>query len=151
MSKQDFAQQISEAFEFPLWERFVREGKIYPITRDLLRYLLMDMPMTPAMIADFGVETADHYRLLREAMFYAQDPEHDAIEPNSLSEEKIDELFEESMERRAIELNSAIRRSSKLNAFVRKYVPALYPHVRFETGYDEGFQDWLETGDIEKI
>lgn len=38
---------------------------IKPLTRRLVNHLLLDQPLEPILIVDFGVESADHYRALK--------------------------------------------------------------------------------------
>jgi hypothetical protein len=103
--------------------------KIRPVTKHLVELFLEDRPLTPACAVDFGVETIDHYYALRN-MFFGQI----AVEAGNGDKRAIQEL-----RNRVVELDEAYGNGAKLNALVRKYVPAFAKVVRFHTSWDEIF------------
>ena len=92
------------------------DAKLRPVTRKLLNNLSLDLPLSPAQITDFGVETDQHYRALRGVLF---------SEERSVDLSEIAEQFEE-----------ALGNGPKLTALVEKYAPE-YKGVVFKTDYDE--------------
>jgi hypothetical protein len=85
----------------------------------------MDLPLTPAQINDFGVETAMHYRALRAVLFY---DEADGEEPDWVEVRR-------GLRKRLAELDQAWGNGPALTALVKKYAPQ-FVGITFETPYD---------------
>jgi hypothetical protein len=102
---------------------------IRPVTRRLVEALLLDVPLTPAVSVDFGVESALHYRALREALDVpAADSEDD--------EEEASADVERELRTRIVELEQAVGNGAKLTEFIKRYAPHDAAHVTFETSGD---------------
>lgn len=80
-----------------------RAPAVRPMTRDVIRNLLLDTPLSLPQCTDFGVETADHYRALRRAL--------DAG------------LEQTDLVTLARELDQALGDGPALTAWVQRYVP----------------------------
>jgi len=101
---------------------------VRPLTRRFVGRLLFDLPPSPAMVTDFGVESEDHYRALKDALFAAQ------VEIEADAEEGGAVLF--GLRQRMVELDRALGNGARLTAFVRQYAPHMAKQVRFHTFWD---------------
>lgn len=77
---------------------------VRPLVKSLVEVLVLDLPLTPAMIVDFGLSTDDHHRALLDAIVGAC--ETPAALPIMYAE-----------------LDEALGDGTKLTAFVHKYAP----------------------------
>jgi hypothetical protein len=91
---------------------------------------MLDLPLTPAALTDFGVETANHYRALKEVLFGGPASDEESLD----DDEALLELCE-----RVEALDKAYGNGRMLNALVRKYAPAYAAVVDFHTSWDEIF------------
>lgn len=98
--------------------------KLRQTTENMVNNFLWDLPLTPAQCQDFGIESANHYRALRAALF--NDP--DNVE--SLSNEECRKQLID----RVKELDKALGSGPKITAFVQKYAPEY--ELEFETPFD---------------
>ena len=104
-----------------LFEQAVLGGlDIRPVTRDLVHNLYFDLPLTPAQQVDFGVETDDHYRALREVLI--GDDEYREIEKQGPQPPQVAEVLRE-LRGRVKELDQALASGPGLTALVEKYAP----------------------------
>jgi hypothetical protein len=101
---------------------------IRPLTRRLVERLLFDLPLSPAMMVDFGITAAAHYRALRHALCAAQ------VEVEADAHDEGDGLC--GLRKRIVELDRALGHGPRLTAFVRKYAPHTADPVRFHTAWD---------------
>jgi|GEM_PF-3139502 len=99
--------------------------QVRPVTQNLMSNLALDLPLTPAQINDFGVETAMHYRALRAVLF---NDEANGEEPDWVEVQRV-------LQRRLAELDQALGNGPALTALVEKYAPQ-YVGIIFETPYD---------------
>lgn len=86
-----------------------------PVTKSLIIRLLMDLPLTPAVSVDFGVETEEHHRALKAALDQMADGR--------------------PMPEIAIQLDQACGDGPALTDLVEEYAPE-YSGVTFHTPYD---------------
>jgi len=99
------------------------------VTQSLVAHLMLNMPLTPAAVVDFGVDTENHYRALqtmvRNAYGDGADGEDDQTSGFTLLK----------LHRVIVELDKALGNSARLNALVKTYVPeyANLKSVRLET------------------
>jgi hypothetical protein len=84
------------------------------LTNDFYNALLLDEPLRPAMVVDFGVDTLDHHRALQSAVKTGEAPVN--------------------------ELDEALGSGEKLNALIKKYASQWSEHITFKTDYD-GFEE----------
>lgn len=77
---------------------------VRPLVKTLVNVLVLDLPLTPAMIVDFGLSTDDHRRAL-----------HDAIEEACETPGALPIIY--------AELDEALGDGAKITAFVHKYAP----------------------------
>jgi hypothetical protein len=106
------------------------ELKIRPMTRHMAISLFFDLPLTPAALNDFGVDTANHYRALNEVLFGGSASDEESVD---------DHKAYQALCERVKELDQALGNGSMLNALVRKYAPAYAQVVHFHTSWDEIF------------
>lgn len=109
--------------------RSIETLPIRPVTKHLIHNLFLDKPLGIPAVADFGVESVDHYRALKTIVFYGDE---------QVEEEEGREILEKMYER-IIELDRAFGNGPALNALVRKYAPAYAKIVHFHTSWDEIF------------
>jgi len=109
-------------------EPFLAELKIRPVTRNLVAALLLDLPLDPPALCDFGVDTANHYRALKAVLF--EDP---ALDGDNVDNQTAYAIFCE----RVKALDAAYGNGPRLNALVRKHAPQYAQRVRFSTSWDE--------------
>ena len=115
------------------WEEKMFEGlELRPVTQRLVRNLCWDLPLTPAGLNDFGVETADHYRALRAILFV--DYESGDMDKQGKEPRAGDEAIQE-VKRRIMELERAYGNGPQLTALVKKYAPH-YRAITFSTPWD---------------
>lgn len=103
---------------------------IKPLTKRLIHTLLLDLPPTPSLIADFGITSSAHYRALKDALF-------DHTEECSAGHDAQDEAVAEAkrnnaLQRRIVALDTAYGNAAALNAFVSEHAPAHSDTVSFE-------------------
>ncbi len=111
-------------------ETLFEELKLRPMMRHMAISLFFDLPLTPAALNDFGVDTANHYRALKEVLFGG---------PAS-AEESVDDYKEyQALCERVKKLNQACGNGPMLNALVGKYASAYAQVVHFHTPWDEIF------------
>ena len=103
---------------------------IQPVTERLVEHLILDMPLTPEEIVDFGVDTQNHYRVLQTIV-------RDACGDDAfLDDERECGFILLEMHRIIVELDRALGNSAKLNELVHTYVPEYAGIVRFHTTRD---------------
>ena len=95
-----------------------------PTTENMVNNFLWDLPLSPSQCQDFGVESANHYRALRDAIF------NDPDDVESLS----DEECRLQMIDRVKELDQALGNGPKITTWVQKYAPEY--ELEFETPFD---------------
>jgi hypothetical protein len=103
---------------------------IRPVTEQLVEHLLLDLPLTPAEVIDFGVDTENHYRALQ---ILVRDACGDGTE---LEDEEICGSYLLQLRQVIGELDSALGNSARLNALVQTYVPEYARLVQFRTTWD---------------
>src|SRR4051812_36613464 len=106
------------------------ELKIRPMTRHMAISLLFDLPLAPPELCDFGVDTANHYRALKEVLFGVS-----ASDEESINDHKAYQALCE----RVKELDQAYGNGPMLNTLVRKYASEYAQVVYFHTNWDEVF------------
>jgi hypothetical protein len=99
---------------------------IYPVTRHLVERLCFDMPLSPAMVSDFGITSEAHYRALRTALF-ADD---------RADEDEDEESVTAALRQRILALDHALGHGERLTAFVARYAPHYAGQVKFRTVLD---------------
>lgn len=110
------------------------ELKIRPMTRHMAISFLFDLPLAPPELCDFGVDTANHYRALKEVLFV-----DDAAAESAANENVDDHKVYTVLCARIKELDDAYGNGPMLNALVRKYAPTYAKVVHFHTSWDELF------------
>lgn len=100
---------------------------IYPVTRHLVERLLFDLPLSPAMVSDFGITSEDHYRALKEAVFAT---------PERVEVDEVGEVLASDLRQRLVALDAALGHGKKLTAFVARYAPHFAGQVKFRTVWD---------------
>src|SRR5262245_42212041 len=109
-------------------------ANIKPLTKRLVYDFTLDLPLEPPLIVDFGVESANHYRALRAALF--SDSEDRVSDTNHIDGED-DQSSLEDLKHRIGELDAAYGNSAKLNEFVKRYAPDYAAVVSFQpTSWD---------------
>ena len=88
--------------------------QVRPMIIRLIGCLMLDLPLTPATIVDFGVDTPDHYRALQAVV---TTPEVDLVDLGK-------------------ELDRALGKGEAISAIVKKYAPE-YGSVTFHTDWDD--------------
>ena len=106
------------------------ELPIRPLTRRLVLHLLLDLPLTPPLVGDFGIRSADHYRALKTALFAAQED----VEAAEKDDDGAASLA--GLRKRILALDAAYGQGARLTAFVREYAPLYAERVRFHTVWD---------------
>jgi hypothetical protein len=110
-------------------ENIFDDLEIRPMTKRMAISLLLDQPLTIPALNDFGVDTADHYRALKEVLFIAASDE----------ESDDNDKAHKALCARVKELDEALGNGPKLNALVRKYAPHYAKVVHFHTSWDDFF------------
>lgn len=87
---------------------------VRPMTRTLIRKLLLDAPLSPAELTDFGVDSPNHYRALRQTLEAGME----ATDMGTIAQE----------------LDKALGNGPALTALVQRYVPQA--GVTFSTVWD---------------
>lgn len=106
---------------------------IRPVTQGLVTRLLLDLPLTPAALVDFGVDSATHYRALKAVL---SSEEEGDLPVSDEEDETLDTRATETLRQRIVELDAAIGNGILLNALVKKYAPAYADRVKFCTSMD---------------
>lgn len=106
---------------------------IRPVTQGLVTRLLLDLPLTPAALVDFGVDSATHYRALKAVL---SSEEEGDLPASDEEDETLDTRATETLRQRIVELDAAIGNGILLNALVKKYAPAYANRVKFCTSMD---------------
>jgi hypothetical protein len=101
---------------------------IKPLTRRLVTHLLLDWPLEPALIVDFGVASADHYRALKAAIF---DGEGDTVDVSDAADGTLAQRQRALVQARIVELDAAYGNAAKLNALIQRYAPAYKGRAHF--------------------
>ena len=97
---------------------------VRPMTRTLIRKLVLDAPLSPAELTDFGVDSPNHYRALRQAL-------ETGMEATDMA------TF-------AQELDKGLGDGPALTALVQRYVPGC--GVTFTTVWDT-LSEFSESGE----
>lgn len=97
-----------------LFTMFTHTG-VRPTTLHLIWLLMLDLPLTPGAIVDFGVDSPQHYQALQAVI-------HTTVPVSLVLLGK--------------ELDQALGNGSAIAALVQKYAPA-YKDVSFKTVWDE--------------
>jgi hypothetical protein len=113
-----------------MFDEFFAGLAIRPLTQKLISQLLLDLPLTPAMLVDFGVDSENHYRALKEVLSVEEEGHPDQ------DERVIAAQATERLRQRIVELNAAIGNGTMLNALVKKYAPQYTNTVQFCTSMD---------------
>lgn len=118
---------------FDLVESFVRALPVRPTTQRLVTHLILDLPLTPAVMTDFGVTSDNHYRALKDVLL---NDSEDAVDADA-EDEQVSAHVLQVLQQRIRELDQALGNGRQLNTLVRKYAPAYAGHVSFWTSWDE--------------
>ena len=64
-----------------MFDEFFAGLAIRPLTQKLVSHVLLDLPLTPAMLVDFGVDSENHYRALKEVLYVEEEgyPDQDEL------------------------------------------------------------------------
>jgi len=103
------------------------------VTQRLVTHLLLDLPLPPPVLVDFGVDSATHYRALKDVLF--TDDEQALPDPDGDEQVTVDQATE-GLRQRILELDAALGNGPLLNALVKKYAPQYSDRVRFCTSMD---------------
>ena len=106
-------------------EAVIVDLTIRPLTRRLIGNLLWDLPLSVPEMADFGVDSPDHYRALR-AMLVTDSP---------TAEVQTKAAIQREFRQRVTELDQAYGNGPRLTALVKKYAPQ-YGQLTFQTSWD---------------
>lgn len=98
--------------------------EIRPVTRRLVECIFWDLPLPPPVIVDFCVDTANHYRALKEVLF---------IEAEADDTEGEDGVFSEELRKRILALEDALGSGPKLNTLIKRFAPQYADRVHFQT------------------
>jgi hypothetical protein len=118
-------------FKESLFDPLFQGLSIRPVTRHLVENLILDLPLEVPQLVDFGVDSANHYRALKEILFI--EAEADEAESDST-------VVREELRKRILALDEALGSDPKLNALVRRYAPQYADRVHFHplpTSWDE--------------
>lgn len=115
-----------------VWEELFQQGKIRGTTSRLLTCLLLDIWPPVPVIADFGIESRDHYAALKYAIFFDDD-----VITGSSDEDEFKQQVMDEFQRRICELDNALQHGQRLTTFVQKYAPGRFSKVEFYTGMDD--------------
>jgi hypothetical protein len=105
---------------------------VWPRTKSLVEKLFLDRPLGVPDIADFGVETPNHYRALRAVL---DSPVLDGL----TDEESVAKCAEI-----VSELDQAYGNGPALTALVEKYAPEWKGKITFTTSWDGLAEIWGE-------
>lgn len=106
-------------------DMWIEKLSIRPVTKRLVTCFWLDVPVIPAVGVDFGLDSPNHYRALKEVLF------GDEGQPEQTMEEAQMELH-----RRILEVEEALGNGVMLNRLVKKYAPQYAQSVYFETAWD---------------
>lgn len=101
---------------------------IKPLTCRLVTHLLLDLPLEPALIVDFGVESTDHYRALKAAIF---DDKTGEVDDGGEEGVALKQRQRAVVQERIVQLDAAYGNATKLNALIQRYAPAYTARVHF--------------------
>lgn len=109
---------------------------IRPLTKRLIDNLLWDLPLSIPQMADFGVDSPDHYRALRAVL----------VTDSPTTEPQTEAAIRREFRQRVTDLDQAYGNGPKLTALVKKYAPQ-YGQLSFQTTWDELAlpDDWPQT------
>jgi hypothetical protein len=102
--------------------------EIKPLTQDLIDRLLLDRPLEPAIIVDFGVESAAHYRALKAAL---SNDDTDVVNDDEAEGYAEEHRQRTALRTRIVELDAACGNATKLNAFIQRHAPEYAEIVYF--------------------
>lgn len=94
---------------------------IRPVTKRLVQCVLLDVPLPAPVVIDFGLDTPNHYRALKEVLF------GDGVETHQTPEQ-----VDSALRQRIIALDEALGDGPKLTALVRTYAPQYAERVQFK-------------------
>ena len=121
--KTDIEDIVGQVLDY---ERF-RDGEIFeglevkPLTSRLVHCLLLDLPLSPPLVADFGITSLDHYRALKDALFCDLD----------------EAVSHKALQNRIVSLDAAYGNAAKLNAFIKENASEYVDKLHFEpTAWD---------------
>lgn len=104
---------------------WIDELPIRPVTKRLVQYYLLDLPLPAFVAVEFGIDSLTHYRAFKAVLF---DEHVDATQtPDQVTT---------ALQRRIVEIDAALGNGPMLNALVRKYAPQYAEGVQFETSWD---------------
>lgn len=106
---------------------------IRSVTKLLVNELIFDLPLSIPVITDFGVDSEDHYRVLKEVLLN----DDTCLNTNANGDYIVAE--ENSMQRfqeRILEIDEAYGNGPMLNDLVKKYAPQYAKIVHFQTSWD---------------
>ena len=102
---------------------WIEKLPIHDVTKQLVMYYLLDLPLPETVKGEFGIETLVHYMALRVVLFG-----EDAFAPDEAQQQ---------LTRRIVEVEAALGNGPMLNALVRKYAPQYAEGVHFQTLWDK--------------
>ena len=106
---------------------------VRPGTKQLVHRLLLDLPLPTPVIVDFGVDSEQHYRALKEVL--SIEDEHDPLNPAE-DEAEGDTKTIQRLRQRIVELDEALGNGTLLDALVKRYAPQYAEDVHFQTSWD---------------
>ena len=101
---------------------WIEKLPIHDVTKQLVMYYLLDMPVPETVKGEFGIDTLMHYRALRAVLFG-----EDAYTPDEA---------QKTLHRRILEVEAALGNGPMLNALVKRYAPQYAEGVYFQTAWD---------------
>jgi hypothetical protein len=114
-------------------DSWLEELPIRPVTKQLVNRLLLDLPLPTPVIVDFGVDSEQHYRALKEVL--SIEDERDPLNPDE-EEAEVDAKMIQRLRQRIVELDEALGNGALLDAMVKKYAPQYAKIVHFQTSWD---------------
>jgi hypothetical protein len=114
-------------------DSWLEELPIRPVTKQLVNRLLLDLPLPTPVIVDFGVDSEQHYRALKEVL--SIEDERDPLNPDE-EEAAVDAKTIQRLCQRIVELDEVLGNGTLLNALVRRYAPQYAESVHFQTSWD---------------
>jgi hypothetical protein len=103
---------------------WIDELAIHPITKQLLKYYLLDLPLPASVAVEFGIDSMTHYMAIKAVLF------------GEVKETYTPEQGKQALHRRIVELDDVVGNGPRLNALVRKYAPQYAEGIHFETAWD---------------
>lgn len=101
---------------------WIEKLPIHDVTKQLVMYYLLDLPLPETVKGEFGVETMTHYLALRAVLF-----SDDAQSPDEA---------QKTLHRRILEVEAALGNGPMLNKLVQKYALPYAEGVHFQTLWD---------------